>query len=276
MDEDVFRGKLKQYKDTVYRIAFTYLRNQADAEDVAQETFLKFYLREKPFPDVGSEKAWLIRGDAERLPQPPGRSVWFQNRAELPENLATAFETPQDNALYAAVFSLPEKYRVVILLYYYEEYSVQEISEMLQRNPSTIQTQLERARKKLKSTLRNRKVGFTMDKRQYKQLMEQIQMSDDLRAADSERRHQTKNAAAEKAHHMAKKSRHCPCGSCLCGSRQRLFCSSRTEHQSAGETIPVGRVGRRAGNGSVHQRTDRILYRRRHGRSGHYPCWRGQ
>ena len=64
MDEDVFRGKLKQYKDTVYRIAFTYLRNQADAEDVAQETFLKFYLREKPFPVADS-------GDAERLPQPP-------------------------------------------------------------------------------------------------------------------------------------------------------------------------------------------------------------
>ena len=145
MDEDVFRGKLKQYKDTVYRIAFTYLRNQADAEDVAQETFLKFYLREKPFPDVGSEKAWLIRVTLNACHN-LRRSVWFQNRAELPENLATAFETPQDNALYAAVFSLPEKYRVVILLYYYEEYSVQEISEMLQRNPSTIQTQLERAR----------------------------------------------------------------------------------------------------------------------------------
>ena len=81
------------------------------------------------------------------------------HRAELPENLATAFETPQDNALYAAVFSLPEKYRVVILLYYYEEYSVQEISEMLQRNPSTIQTQLERARKKLKALL-EQKGGF--------------------------------------------------------------------------------------------------------------------
>ena len=143
MDEDVFRGKLKQYKDTVYRIDFTYLRNQADAEDVAQETFLKFYLREKPFPDVGSEKAWLIRVTLNACHN-LRRSVWFQNRAELPENLATAFETPQDNALYAAVFSLPEKYRVVILLYYYEEYSVQEISEMLQRNPSTIQTQLER------------------------------------------------------------------------------------------------------------------------------------
>ena len=158
MDEDIFRGKLKQYKDTVYRIAFTYLRNQADAEDVAQETVLKFYLREKPFPDVGSEKAWLIRVTLNACHN-LRRSVWFQNRAELPENLATAFETPQDNALYAAVFSLPEKYRVVILLYYYEEYSVQEISEMLQRNPSTIQTQLERARKKLKALL-EQKGGF--------------------------------------------------------------------------------------------------------------------
>ena len=62
MDEDVFRGKLKQYKDTVYRIAFTYLRNQADAEDVAQETFLKFYLQRNGGADSG---------DAERLPQPP-------------------------------------------------------------------------------------------------------------------------------------------------------------------------------------------------------------
>lgn len=86
MDEDVFRGKLKQYKDTVYRIAFTYLRNQADAEDVAQETFLKFYLREKPFPDVGSEKAWLIRVTLNACHN-LRRSVWFQNRAELPENL---------------------------------------------------------------------------------------------------------------------------------------------------------------------------------------------
>ena len=61
MDEAAFRIKLKQYKDTVYRIAYTYLQNTADAEDISQETFLKFYLRETPFPDEGSEKAWLIR-----------------------------------------------------------------------------------------------------------------------------------------------------------------------------------------------------------------------
>lgn len=49
MDEAAFRIKLKQYKDTVYRIAYTYLQNTADAEDISQETFLKFYLRRHPF-----------------------------------------------------------------------------------------------------------------------------------------------------------------------------------------------------------------------------------
>lgn len=61
MERIEFSHKLKQYKDTVYRIAYTYLQNRADAEDVAQETFLKLYLRKDSFPDEGTEKAWLIR-----------------------------------------------------------------------------------------------------------------------------------------------------------------------------------------------------------------------
>ena len=110
------------------------------------------------FRDLEHEKAWLIRVTINAC-HDLRRSVWSRNRTELPENLADSFETPQDNALYAAVFSLPEKYRVVVLLYYYEDYSIQEISEMIQRNPSTIQTQLERARKKLKMQL-EQKGGF--------------------------------------------------------------------------------------------------------------------
>ena len=70
MDKSTFQQKLQQYKDMVYRIAYTYLRNTADAEDVSQETFLKFYQLSKPFTDTGLEKAWLIR-DPQRLPQPP-------------------------------------------------------------------------------------------------------------------------------------------------------------------------------------------------------------
>ena len=93
MDEAAFRIKLKQYKDTVYRIAYTYLQNTADAEDISQETFLKFYLRETPFPDEGSEKAWLIRVTINAC-HDLRRSVWSRNRTELPENLADSFETP--------------------------------------------------------------------------------------------------------------------------------------------------------------------------------------
>ena len=61
MDKSTFQQKLQQYKDMVYRIAYTYLRNTADAEDVSQETFLKFYQLSKPFTDAGLEKA--VRSD---------------------------------------------------------------------------------------------------------------------------------------------------------------------------------------------------------------------
>ena len=136
----------------------TRLSSPADAEDVVQEVFLKLLTTRPHFRDLEHEKAWLIRVTINAC-HDLRRSVWSRNRTELPENLADSFETPQDNALYAAVFSLPEKYRVVVLLYYYEDYTIQEISEMIQRNPSTIQTQLERARKKLKMQL-EQKGGF--------------------------------------------------------------------------------------------------------------------
>ena len=158
MEDVEFRQKLQRYKDTVYRIAYTYLRNQADAEDVSQDTFLKLYLREVPFPDDGAEKAWLICVTINACHN-LRRSVWHKNRAEMPADIAERLTTPAETALYAAVFSLPEKYRVVVLLYYYEEYSVKEIAQITGRNLSTIQTQLERARKKLKLKL-EQKGGF--------------------------------------------------------------------------------------------------------------------
>lgn len=84
MEEQQFQQKLKQYKDTVYRIAYTYLRNKADAEDVAQETFLKFFMHKEPFPDEGMEKAWLIRVTINAC-HDLCRSAWHKNRAELPD-----------------------------------------------------------------------------------------------------------------------------------------------------------------------------------------------
>ena len=151
MDKSTFQQKLQQYKDMVYRIAYTYLRNTADAEDVSQETFLKFYQLSKPFTDAGLEKAWLIRVTLNACHN-LRKSVWYNRRADYKE-IPELFSDPTDNLLYEEVFALPERYRIVILLYYYEEYSIQEIADLTGRKISTIQTQLARARKKLKLAL---------------------------------------------------------------------------------------------------------------------------
>ncbi len=153
MNHEEFREKLSRHKDMVYRIAYTYLKNRTDAEDISQETFLKLYLREEPFRDAESEKAWLIRVTLNSCCNLK-KSFWQSRRDEMPERLTSAENfTVEESRLYHAVFSLPEKYRVVIHLYYYEEYSVKEISEITGQNPSTIQTQLDRGRKRLKKIL---------------------------------------------------------------------------------------------------------------------------
>lgn len=152
MEKALFQQKLTQYKDMVYRVAFTYLRNTADAEDISQETFLKLYKQSMPFADEGMEKAWLIRVTINACHN-LRKSAWYSRRAELPEQMLVSFSDPADSVLYQEVFALPERYRVVVLLYYYEEYSIQEIANLTGRKVSTIQTQLDRARKKLKLAL---------------------------------------------------------------------------------------------------------------------------
>ena len=98
--------------------------------------------------DAGLEKAWLIRVTLNACHN-LRKSVWYNRRADYKE-IPELFSDPTDNLLYEEVFALPERYRIVILLYYYEEYSIQEIADLTGRKISTIQTQLARARKKLK------------------------------------------------------------------------------------------------------------------------------
>lgn len=153
VDKQDFGDALSLYKDMVYRIAYTYLRNKSDAEDISQEVFLKLYLREEPFKDAESEKAWLIRVALNACCNLK-KSFWQAKREDMPENMPSSETfTTEESRLYHAVFELPDKYRVVILLYYYEEYSVKEISDITGVNPSTIQTRLDRGRKRLKKAL---------------------------------------------------------------------------------------------------------------------------
>ncbi|RIX60155.1 sigma-70 family RNA polymerase sigma factor [Paenibacillus nanensis] len=139
-----------RYSDSLIRIAFTYVKNIADAEEVAQEVFLA-YLRQAPvFASSEHEKAWLIR-TAINKSKNAVKSGWFRSRHPIPEDLAYMPEEEQE--LLHAVFALDKKYRLPIHLHYYEGYSLEEIAEILQTKPATVGTWLARGRKRLKEAL---------------------------------------------------------------------------------------------------------------------------
>lgn len=143
-----------RYSGAVYRTAFTMCKNTADAEDITQETFIKRFRTDISFDDYSSEKAWLIRVAVNKC-RDMFRSVryrYFYYTVSLDE-VDLIYETKDESCVYHAVMELPPKYRIVIHLYYYEGYSVAEIGRIIGKSETAVQTQLYRARKKLKDTL---------------------------------------------------------------------------------------------------------------------------
>ena len=143
-----------KYHNTVYRMAFSYCRNKADAEDIMQEVFIRLFNTNADFDDEHKEKSWLLKFTVNKC-RDIFRSLRYRyslNSVPL-EEAALTYETPEESEVYHAVMSLPVKYRVVIHLYYYEDYSVREIGAITGNNESAVQTQLYRARKKLKEIL---------------------------------------------------------------------------------------------------------------------------
>lgn len=137
----------QKYKDDVYRLALSYTRSTAEAEDVCQTAFLKG-MEHKIMP--GKEKAWLMRVTANEC-RNLLRSAWWKQTAGLEENLPA--QGPCQDHVYRCVMSLPPKYRVVVYLHYYEQYSTREIGQLLHISQSAVTTRLDRARKMLKPML---------------------------------------------------------------------------------------------------------------------------
>lgn len=143
---------LDQYGDRVLRLAYSYLHNQSDAEEVLQDTFLR-YLRAAP--DLESpehEKAWLLRVAANLS---KNRLAYNRVRSAdaLSETLA-AEERPDLSFVWEAVKALPVKYREVLHLYHYEGYSTAEIARLLGRKESTVRSDLHRGRARLRDILK--------------------------------------------------------------------------------------------------------------------------
>ena len=146
--EDAFR----QYGDRVFSSAFSICRNREDADDVVQDTFLKYYARPIEFADEEHLKAWLLRV-AGNLCKNRLKYNSLRQTDELREELIA--EQREDlSFIWDAVQALPVQYREVIHLFYREGYSTREISQILGRKEATIRSDLSRGRGKLKELLK--------------------------------------------------------------------------------------------------------------------------
>lgn len=154
MEQSFFLAMAEKYKDTVYRIALNYFGNTYDADDTVQEVLLKLYTCKKPFESAEHVRNWLIRVTV-NVCKNTLRLPWRSRNVELSDDISESviFETREQSELFQTVMSLPEKYRIVIYLFYYEDFSVKEISELLKLRESAVTTRLNRARTKLKLNL---------------------------------------------------------------------------------------------------------------------------
>lgn len=142
------------YKNDIYRLAFSYTKNILDSEDVVQNTFIKFFKQKKSINNDIEIKKWLIKvavNDCKNLIL----SSWHRKTRLLTDieekNIQNIIK--EDNLL-DALFILDRKDRIIVHLYYYEDYSVKEIGKLLKLKESAVKTRLFRARGKLKEILK--------------------------------------------------------------------------------------------------------------------------
>lgn len=151
MDTEVL---MKKYKDCIFAVAFNICKAQADADDIVQDTFLQYYLGTKQFETEQHIKAWLIRVAINKSKN-MRLSCWWRKIQPLEEYIETLiFETPESQHLFEQVLKLSEKYRIVLHLFYYEEYSITEIASLLHISENNVKIRLMRARKLLKEALK--------------------------------------------------------------------------------------------------------------------------
>ncbi len=152
MTNEQFTQLAAQYIDTVFRVAFSFLKHKAEAEDVTQNVMLKLYRQSKPFASTDHVKHWLIRVTLNECKKTVRSPRWGMDDISDYAN-TLSFTTPEHSELFYAVMDLPQKYRVPIFLYYYEDYSTAEISKLMGIPTPTVVTRLHRGRGILKSKL---------------------------------------------------------------------------------------------------------------------------
>lgn len=150
MDHKTDEAIVAEYGPAVYRLAFAQLRNRQDAEDVFQEVFLRYVEKSPEFQSAEHEKAWLLRVTLNCC-RDLWRSPWRKRSVPLTDDLP--FETREEWELHGELKKLPQKYRAVLHLFYWEDMTTEEIARVLNCKPDTVRQRLTRGRKKLKDIL---------------------------------------------------------------------------------------------------------------------------
>lgn len=141
---------VNKYANVMLRCAYTYCGNLTDAEDIIQEVFLKYLCKIPQFNNEEHEKAWFIRVTI-NTSKDYIKSFWRRKTEPINEHML--YKDEADVSIWDMVQKLIPKYRIVILLYYKEGYSIRQIAEILKVKESTIGTQLSRARDMLKEKM---------------------------------------------------------------------------------------------------------------------------
>ena len=145
---------IERYQKHLYAIAFNICRNPQDAEDVVQDTFIQYHTYKKEFDTEEHIRAWLIRVAINKAKN-INLSFWRQKGVPLEEYMETlTFETPEAQTLFTEVMKLPEKYRIVIHLFYYEDYTIREIAKIMNVTESNVKVRLTRGRRLLRNVLK--------------------------------------------------------------------------------------------------------------------------
>lgn len=143
---------LDRHGNAILRLAYSYLHNQSDAEDILQDTLLKYMQAAPAFEGEEHEKAWLLRVAA-NLSKNKIQYNKIREADKLEETLV-AEDRKDLSFVWNVVKRLPPKYREVIHLYYYEGYPTKEISAILKRKESSVRSDLKRGRERLKESLK--------------------------------------------------------------------------------------------------------------------------
>ena len=151
-EQEVNRA-IEWHGDMIRRLCMIHLKNEADTEDIFQTVFLKYVLSSVSFESEEHEKAWFIRVTINACKDLlksffRSRTISLEDVMEQPAPLA-----PEHREVLEAVLSLPKKYRDVVYLHYYEDYTAPEIGRLLGKNVNTVYTLLNRSRGMLRETL---------------------------------------------------------------------------------------------------------------------------